>query len=157
MNNPTIANMCSNSQQPTEPSSGLTCGTSEKKRKSNLDTSQTLICPVAKKRLSQEPTSYIINCKRSKSDGSNCNSFDVRIIPPTHTGISEASRIMRCRRTSSSSGEIVSIPTEKEYTLLTYVPFQKPTSTSITAQNTRRRVWDTCEYNLVSFSALSAC
>jgi len=140
--NSKVTKMCSTLQQPSQPTSSLACKGNEKKRKMPFDTSPTLICPVAKKRSAHQPSYDIrsINCQRSNSDGSKCYAFGIRIISPTHDGINEASRKLR---SSFSSSGIVSIPTEKEYALLSYVPFQKPTYTSRTPQDTRRRAWDT--------------
>ena len=151
--NSKVTKMCSTLQQPSQPTSSLACKGNEKKRKMPFDTSPTLICPVAKKRSAHQPSYDIrsINCQRSNSDGSKCYAFGIRIISPTHDGINEASRKLR---SSFSSSGIVSIPTEKEYALLSYVPFQKPTYTSRTPQDTRRRAWDTSKCILIICLAL---
>ena len=53
------------------------------------------------------------------SKTSNLTPSVVRVIPPSRKGIHEASRIIRSR------GGIVSIPTEKDYTMLCFTPFRK--------------------------------
>jgi len=50
----------------------------------------------------------------------NRQDINVQIITPTSSGINEAARIIR------RSSEIVSVPTEKSYSLFCSVPFQKP-------------------------------
>ena len=69
--------------------------------------------------------------------------LDVRIISPTSRGISECSRIIRCSNSSSESTGIVSVPTEKCYSLFCFVPFQKPTRRDPdTITNYRRKSWE---------------
>ena len=52
---------------------------------------------------------------------------EVRMIPPTARGFKECTKILRCFGSSESElPGIVSVPTEKCYSLFCFVPFQKP-------------------------------
>ena len=145
--------MCSTPPQTTLPTSpGLNNRAIDRKRKSCLDTCSTLICPTAKRTNVSNHSDDIssIPCYANESGAIKNSTFDVRIIAPTHKGISEAARIMRVRSSSSTVPGIISIPTETHYSLLCFVPFQKPTSASAgTVQGTRRRASDTSKCKLI--------
>ena len=142
--------MCSTPPQTTLPAPpGLSNRSIDRKRKSCLDTTN---CPTAKRTNLSNHSDDIssIPCYANESGAIKNSTFDVRIIAPTHKGISEAARIMRVRSSSSTVPGIISIPTETHYSLLCFVPFQKPTSASAgTVQGTRRRASDTSKCKLI--------
>lgn len=124
---------------------GLDNRATDRKRKNSFDTYESsLICPTVKRTNVANHDISSIPCYDNDSGAINNSTFDIRIISPTHKGISEAARIMRVRSSSSAISGIVSIPTETHYSLLRFVPFQKPTSSSTrTGQDTCRQAWDT--------------
>ena len=73
----------------------------------------------------------------------NRQDINVQIITPTSSGINEAARIIR------RSSEIVSVPTEKSYSLFCSVPFQKPRMDATRNRNLsqgKKESWNTGKF-----------
>ena len=80
--------------------------------------------------------------------------IDVRVLAPTPRGINEAARMIRSKGRLTCASGIVSVPTEKTYSLFCFVPFQKPTLGFQKSKHSRRRAWNIRKFESVFLSCL---
>lgn len=106
-----------------------------KKRKHSSSSKNQRVC--TNKLATVQSSCESLRLKRTSSRNEAKAIIDIRTMTPTARGITEAARILSGRDLCTSG--IVSVPTEKFYTFMTLIPFQKPIQTSNSIENSHQR------------------